>query len=320
MSTANNAQSIIDKSKAAGGQLPFTRSNFAVDLLNGTAATNGKSWLRGTYAPTVDFSKGGQFGFMTDIGNYINTTPFVSRDLIPFLMQYPKAYALYPTNIRDDLVRTLKALMEVNAKRIEGLRQTMSLSFVDAEVGGSSQIHQQLSNVKRERSEPSYTWDEVEGCGINRFWEWHIETFGMSADSKYPNIITEIDPSKYTTLLADMTHFVMCYVEPDRTGRFCVDAYLCANMFPMSAGDRESRRELTADKQGREINISFTALTQVGYGVIMLGQYLLNRINYSGANTNHQPPAIDKIDADILAQPHGYADQIHRLGKQAIQL
>lgn len=287
-------------------------TNFAKNLLHD------QSYLKGTKGYAVDASKGGQFGFMIDIGNYINNSPYVGRDVIPILMQYPKAYDLFDKDTRDTLVRMLKSLIEVNAKSITGLRSTLATEWMSVEVGGAGEIQQELSNVTRERSAPSYTWHEVDGCAIGRFWEWNIEMLGMDANSKYPNIIAEGFP--ITTLLADMTRFVTLYIEPDRTGQYAIDAYLCANMFPQSAGDRESLRELTSAKQGRDITVEFTALTQRGYGVIALAQKFLDAINYTGANPQYQPAAVDVVDQNIQAMKSGYTDQVHRLGAQAITI
>lgn len=279
-----------------------------------------KAYLKGNKAFAVDPSKGGQFGFMVDIGSYINNTPYVGRDVIPILMQYPKAYDLFDKDTRDTLVRMLKSLIEVNAKSINGLRSTLQTEWMSVEVGGAGEIQQELTNTTRERAAPSYTWHEVEACAIGRFWEWNIETLGMDANSKYPTIIAEGFQQKITTFLADMTRFVTLYIEPDRTGQYVVDAYLCANMFPQSAGDRESSRELTAAKQGRDITIEFTALTQRGYGVIALAQKMLDAINYRGANPQYQPAAVSTIDSNISAMKSGYTDQVHRLGNQSIAL
>lgn len=287
-------------------------TNFAKNLLRD------EKYLRGTKAFAVDASKGGQFGYMVDIGNYINNTPYVGRHVVPFLLQYPKAFDKYDKDTRDTLVRMLKSLIEVNSRTITGLRSTLQANFMDVAVGGAGEIQQELVNVTRDRAAPSHTWHEVEGCAIGRFWEWVIIHLGMDENSKYPQIVSE--GFDITTLLADMTRFVTAYVEPDRTGRYCVDAYLCANMFPMTAGDRESQRDITADMQGRDITIEFTSLTQRGYGVIALGQALLDTVNYRGANTQYQPAAVDELDANIKAQESGYADQVHRLGNKAITL
>lgn len=287
-------------------------ANLAKDLIHN------KSFLKGTKTWGVDASKGGQFGFMVDIANFINSTPYVGHDVIPVLMQYPKAYDLFDKDTRDTLVRMLKALIEVNSKSITGLRSTIATEWMSVEIGGAGEILQELTNVTRERAAPNHTWHEVDGCVIGRFWEWNIEMLGMDANSKYPNIIAE--GFNITTLLADMTRFVTLYIEPDRTGQYCVDAYLCANMFPQTAGDRESLRDLTAAKQGRDIVIEFTALTQRGYGVIALGQKFLDAINYTGANPQYQPAAVDVVDANIQAMKSGYTDQVHRLGNQAITI
>lgn len=287
-------------------------ANFAKNILQNTG------YLTGSKAFVVDASKGSQFGFMVDIANYINTTPYVGRDVIPVLMQYPKAFDLFDSGTRDVLVRMLKSLIETSSKSITGLRSTISTDFMSVEVGGAGQIHQELTNVVRERAAPTHTWHEVEGCAIGRFWEWVIQTLGMDANSKYPNIIAE--GFQITTFLADMTRFVTMYIEPDRTGQYAVDYYLCANMFPMSAGERESQRDLTAAKQGRDITIEFTSLSSSTYGVAAVAQGYLDAINYTGANPLYQPAAVDQIDANIDAVKSGYVDQVHRLGAQSITI
>lgn len=285
-------------------------ANFTKNLLQNQA------YLKGTKAFAVDSSKSATMGFIAEIGTYINNTPYVAHDLFAFLLQYPKAFDLYDKDTRDTLVRMLKALIEVNSKSIEGLRSTIETEWMSVEVGGSGEIQQEISNVTRERSAPSHTWHEVEGCPIGRFWEWIIETLHMDANSKFPNIVSE--GFNITTLLADMTRFVTLYVEPDRTGQYAIDAYLCANMAPQSAGERESRRQITSAKEGRDITIEFTALTQRGYGIIALGQQFLDALNYTGANPQYQPAAVTSADANIIAQQSGITDQIQRLGTQHI--
>ena len=99
-----------------------------------------KGFLKGTKSYGVDASKGGQFGFMVDIGSFINNTPYVGRDVIPVLMQYPKAYDLFDKDTRDTLVRMLKSLIEVNAKSITGLRSTLQTEWMSVEVGGAGEI------------------------------------------------------------------------------------------------------------------------------------------------------------------------------------
>lgn len=285
-------------------------ANFAKDMLDN------KAFLKGMQTFATDASKGGQFGYMYDMANYIDTSPYVRQHAFAFLIQYPKAFDLYPADIRDLLVRMLKAMIEVNPKQITGLNSTLATDWMTVEVGGAGEIFQQLTNVTRERAAPSFTWHEVEGCVYGRYLEWYIEYLGMSADSKFPNIVAEgfeIGP-----LLADMTRFVTLFVEPNHTGRRAVDAILCANMFPMGAGPRESERDQTAAKQGRDIQVEFTALSQRTRGVLQLGQKFLDALNVTGMNPLFQPAVVDTVDANIQAQANGMSDQVTRLGKQSV--
>lgn len=307
-----------------------------------------QAWMLGSQYEAPNPMNGGQFGFMTDFNNYINTTPYLQQPVKPFLLQYPGAFDLFDQETRDVLVKMLKNLMEVAPKEIEGLRSTISTDTYSMEMG-AYQVYDEINNVTRERSAPTNSYVEVDGCTIGRFWEWYIETLGMDANSKYPNIITLQGLSRkdggriyqgkgagarqriITTFLSDMTKMVMLYVEPDRTGQYCVDAYLCANMFPKGAGDRESRRSLTSSKAGREFTVEFTAITQIGYGVIALGQRFLDVINYTGCNPQLQPAAVigkgnvnmdlDKIrNGNITNAGSGYTDGIARLGQTALSL
>ena len=273
-------------------------------------------FMRGSQYQAQNITIGGQFGWAPSISNIIQSTPYTQSRAFPYLLQYPKAFDLFPKDIRDELVAMLKALMEKNSKTITGLRRTISTEWVGTELGGGGEKQEDIANVTREASAPTHTWDEGDGRPVQNYFEWIIESLGMNHQSKFPDIVCEGFP--ITHLLGDMTKFVMLYVEPDKSGLYCVDAYLCANMFPKSAGDRESESDVSQGRKLREIVIEFTAITQHGYGVLALGQQMLNLIKRNGANPNYVPAAVDEIDANIKAQATGFADQVAQMGKNRI--
>jgi len=68
------------------------------------------------------------------------------------------------------------------------------------------------------------------------------------------------------------------YIEPDITQRKVVDAWLVANQFPKSNGDRTGKRDKTAAGEPTELSIDFAGITMTGPNVERLAQNLLNSL------------------------------------------
>lgn len=276
----------------------------------------GRGFLKGIPAGGVDPRYGGQHGYSTDIGNYINSEPYTQGQLTCFILQYPKGF----DDLNDDglMAETLKALMETGSKTIEGLRRTIQPEFASTEVGGDGTLHEVLVDAKMDRSEPVHTMVDRHNGAISRFWEFYFTMFGMDPKTKAPNIITTGVKPKH--LLPDYTHFIAIYIETDRTQQNVVDAYLCGHMFPKTMPQIEGRRDLNSPRQIREISVSFTNICQTGYGVLQLAQELVDRINYTGANPQLQPAFMDGPHAAVDADKVGQADLVDRMSKAALKL
>ena len=267
-------------------------------------------------APMVSLQKGGQFGHFTDISQYVASANYIRKNLICVLMAAPLGF--------DDLENPkalkaiLKHLVEVQAKSIEGLNATITVDYTETPVGGAGEMQEDVSNVTRQRSSPTFTWTEKYGKPINAFLEYWIFQLLGDPESKIPQVVTR-GTKKPTDLLPDYTGASMLFIETDMTGTKVLRAWLCTNMHPKTGGQVEGRRDMTSAGETIDYSVEFTSLTQHGVGVNQLGQKVLDGMNLTYANPNKRPAFMDGIDSGIGAQKVGYIDQVNSANKTFIK-
>lgn len=258
-------------------------------------------------APMLDMSQGGQNGFQTDFSTYVSNTAYVKRNLKAFLMESPTGFQ--DTANPSKWVATLKALVELHPKSIEGLNGGLTVEVVENAAGGGGEMQEDPSNVTRARSVPVFVWTERYGKPINAFLKNWIELFLMDPVTKVPGIM-QTGAAKPSDILPDYYSMTVMFVEADPTDTKVIDAWLCTNMYPKTDGTVEGRRELAAAMEGVDHSIEFTALTQKGKGVNAVAQTLLDGVNTSVVNPNSRPAFITAITADVTAATNGYKEQI----------
>ena len=258
-------------------------------------------------APMLDLAQGGQNGFQTDFGSYVSNTAYVKRNLKAFLMEAPEGFQ--DTANPSKWVATLKSLVELHPKSIEGLNGGLTVEVVENAAGGAGEMQEDPSNVTRARSVPVFVWTERYNKPINAFLKNWIELFLMDPITKVPGIM-QTGTVKPSDILPDYYSMTVMFVEADPTDTKVVDAWLCTNMYPKSDGTVEGRRELAAAMEGVDHSIEFTALTQKGKGVNALAQSLLDGITTTPVNPNARPAFIAAITADVAAATNGYKEQI----------
>tara|TARA_B100000929_G_scaffold279165_1_gene255966 strand:- start:936 stop:1976 length:1041 start_codon:yes stop_codon:yes gene_type:complete len=258
----------------------------------------------------------GQNGFRTDFEGYVNNSAYVRRNLIAVLVEAPRGFQHLPNP--NQWVATLKSLIELHANSIEGLTSTLTVDFVENAVGGAGEMQEDISNVTRARSTPSFTWTEKYGKPINAFLEGWITNLMMDPITKVPNIMTR-SGSKPTDILPDYTGCTILFLEPDPTHTRVVHAWLCTNMHPKTAGEVTGSRDLTAAGESVNYSVEFTSLTQEGLGVQLLAQRYLDEMNMSAVNPNLKPAFVDQIEQDIIAADSGYQDQLDRASSVSVQ-
>lgn len=72
--------------------------------------------------------------------------------------------------------RRLKALIEEKAKSITGLNSTLTAEYEEIAVSKSGEVHQTLTKMNRERSNPNFVWNEYRGMPIYKdLSRWMID-------------------------------------------------------------------------------------------------------------------------------------------------
>lgn len=256
---------------------------------------------------TVNLAQAGTDVMRPDLANLASNTPYVSRNLVPFLLEAPRFFQ-YARDPRQ-LVRSLKALIENHCRTIDGLQQTVQVDTSEAPWGGSGEVIQQGTNVTRARSNPSLGCWELQGRAVQRFLKWWI-TYGIADENtKVPRIVAEgnIPVEKYDATFYGAT---VLFVEPDPTFQDVVSAYLCTNFFPLSTGPWESRKDAAQIGQNLDLSIEFAAMTDVSEGVISYAREMFQRLNIRGMNPNSTRTWVEGVGADVQAATNGLRQQL----------
>lgn len=280
---------------------------------------NGEAHSDRTFTPIVDIAKekAGQQGLRTHFEGYVSNAAYVRRNIIAVLVEAPRGFQDLPNP--DKWVATLKNLIELHANSIEGLQSTLTVDFVENAVGGAGEMQEDLSNVTRARSTPTFTWTEKYGKPINRFLTGWITNLMMDPITKVPRVSMGVASGEGPSdLLPDYTGCTILFIEPDPTHTSVVEAWLCTNMHPKTAGEVLGSRDLTSGGESSTYSVEFTSLTQVGYGVDTLAQRFLDELSMSGVNPNVQPAFVEEIEADIRKSESGYREQTEKATQEAI--
>lgn len=271
--------------------------------LKGTLIANGNAYSNMSFAPTVDLRLGGQNGFIPDYRTYLSNSAYVQRNVIPFLIEYPRGFNHLPNP--EIWIGTLKSLVETQALTIEGLNGKVNVSYTENAIGSSGEMQEDFTQVTRERSTPSFTWVERQGRPIHLFFNGWIFYLIGHPDTQTPMINSlPQNADKYFDFLPDFNSMSVLFVEPDPFQRRVVEAWLCVNMMPKTSGDLSGKRDLASAMSDRKVTIDFTAMTMMSLGVNQFGQWLLNQLNYVGLNPHTRRSAIETISANITEAKH----------------
>ncbi len=277
------------------------------------ALLNGRAYNRGTSQPVLNAAYGGTFGFSPDLREWVNNAAYVQRNVIALLLEAPAFFQLLPD--AKMWVSTLRAMVELHPRTIEGLNMTLNVEVQGTPVGGAGEEQEEFVDVKRTRSNPVFTYNDKYGRPFQRFLEYWI-TYGlMDPASKVANVGTL---SNYPTdMLPDRYAMTCLFIEPDPTHRKVIKSWLSTNMFPKGTGDITGRRDLNSAMVLPDLSIEFTALTQVGAGVDLLGQKMMDYLNITNANPNMRSAFIQEIAEDVKAIDQGYKARIDGIAEDA---
>lgn len=269
-------------------------------LISDAAYSNGT-------APMVNPVFGGQFGHQPDYNTWISNGAFVRQNIIPLVLRLPRGVYEHPRS--KELIAIYKNMLEVQPRQIQGLNKTLTVETTSNPFGGAGEMQEDPVDVKREASNLSMTFQEREGRAISYALQYWIEQWIMTAESKFSNSVYEA----YSTSddrLPDYHSATMMFIEPDKTHKRVVAAWLMTNVFPKGAGAFEGGRDMASAKEAPQLNIQFAGLSQHGRGVNALAQQLLDEMTLTNASPNNRPAFMDGIEAAVKAGERGYANMI----------
>lgn len=269
----------------------------------------------GRSAPMLDLQYGGQQGYAPDLTEWVSNQAYVRRNVFCLLLEAPRFFRYLPNP--EKWIATLRSLVELHARTIEGLNGGLTVDTVDTPVGGGGEVQEEISDVKQARSQPVFTFDEKYGMPIQTFLRDWITYGMMDPNSKVANVGT-LPGDRPSDMLADNYAATMIFIEPDPTHRKVVKSWLSTNMWPKLTGDIIGRRDITAAGELTSLSIEFSAITQFNLGANQLAQRLLDAINITNANPYLRPAFIDGISPDVADLPTGYRNRAETLGATAL--
>lgn len=254
-------------------------------------------------SPALNLNLGGLMGAMPRFGyrdpsskrhygEWLNATPYVRENVIPVLLSYPKFFDLLPNS--EEWIGMLKAIMEVQAQSIDGLRSTISVASDTVAASGAGDEFGVPVNVTKERSQPAYQFKERMGRPYTKFFNMWVEYGIMDPYTKRAKALRYLDqdPSRTEgkTDLDELNatfgmwtpEWYTCsvlYIEPSNQFTTVEKAWLCFNMYPDGQlGAVEGRRDITTNKDTLDVSITFQAITIDNDAVIVLAKSLLPRL------------------------------------------
>ncbi len=268
---------------------------------------------------TNDLSFGGQGGLAANIGavgadgknvgEWISNQAYVKRNIIPVVLKYPKFFDQMGDS-KDKLIAAYKALIELHPMSIDGLTSGLTVEFDEHAVGGAGEMQEEITNVTRARSTPSFTYKEKAGKSIQKFIDFIIRYGYMDPDTKQPLVAASLtEEQKKGIYSPDFYTGSVLFIEPDVLQLNAVDAWLCVNMAFKGNGDRTGKRDVHAAGEAPEITLESTAITLNNDVVIKLADTILKGMSNIGFNPNEDSTLpVSEADAS-LATHDGFEDK-----------
>lgn len=299
----------------------FLRStNLPVDNSNSRDQANSGAPKKGGYDDTYgagvnrrmsDLRYGGQFGYSPDFTTWVNMHPYVSRNLIPILVEPPLFFRTMPNP--DVWIAALRSLVETMPRSIQGLNGELQVSTASTPFGGAGQEFEVYTNVKEQKPEIQFTWVERVGMPIQRFLQSWIRYGMMDQNTKVATVNT-IAGSQLSDMMADQYSMTMLFIEPDEMHRFVTQAWLVTNMFPKSSGTNTAKMDKASDMEMREYSVQFAGISQYGAGVDDFAQTVLSTMKITGADPHAREAFQTQISGyvqDLIGQ--GYKSSVATL-------
>ena len=275
-----------------------------------------KAFGRGANQPMLDPTYGGQMGYAPNLTEWVSNQAYVRRNLIPILLEAPAFFKLMPDP--QKWVDTLKSIIELHCRTVEGMNAGITLELDEHPVGGGGEMQQEVTDSKRARSEPVFQFVEKYGMPIQTFF-YNWITYGiMDPDTKLA-LSNTLEGQQPIDMLADQYSMTVLFIEPDPQMKRVVKSWLTTNMFPKSTGEIIGKRDLNSASEILTLNIEFTGISQFNLGTNVFAQQILDQINMTNANPYLRPAFVQKISEDVDTSKEGYKKNVEDLGTSSLR-
>lgn len=278
--------------------------------------------LSGAYSnsisrPMLDVSKTGYQGYAPDLTNWVsNQAHLEGGQMICLLVEPPKMFTVLPNSSK--WIASLKSLFETHARNIDGMNAGLKVDTDEHAVGGGGEMHQEFTNVTRERSQPKFQFVEKYGRPIQTLLDYWIRYGIMDPETKYA-LLGSMKKAEVKDMLADWFTATCLFIVPDPLHKTVDKAWLTTNMAPLGTGEITGKRDLTSAKSILTLDVEFSGISAVGFGVNSFAQKVLNQINTLNADPFNRPSFVNKIAADVeAANTTGYKQDTEKLGRTAV--
>jgi hypothetical protein len=271
--------------------------------------------LTGVDQLQMDLQYGGQDGHTSAIGykapdgrmyqEWVTNTPYVQRDIIPIVMTTPLFFDLMPNGQRWK--QQFIALMELHAKSIDGLDQSLTLDTDDGTYVGRHEKQEVITRVGRNQSKPKFTFTDKMGAEVGNFWNDYIRYGIEDEEVGLPLSSRLLGAGEREMWTPDWYTFTMLFIEPDVTHREVIHAYLVSNMQPISAPTITGKRDIQGGREIVEHEIEFSGITEVRGGIIELGTAVLKTIGTLNLNPDNIAPSVNSFGAARLDSEFNYS-------------
>lgn len=279
------------------------------------ALLDGKAFSKDTSNVMLDLTHGGQFAWSPNHAEWINNQAYIRRNLVPIVLEAPKFFQLMDNP--EVWVSCFKSLIEKHCRTIDGYQAGLKATFDDHPVGGAGEVHQEVTDMKRDRSEPVFTFIEKYGRPVQTFIEYWMRYGMMDPETKYAMIGT-LRQNVPTDLLADWFTGTILVFEPNPLHTKIEKAWITTNFAPQNNGEVIGKRDLTSASEILTLSIPFTGISQYGLGVNKFAQTVLDNIRLANANPFNAPAMLKEIQKDVEAAAKGYKQSVLDLGASAV--
>ncbi len=262
-------------------------------------------FAKGTMSPMAKTFEAGQNGAMLKLGKYALSTNYVSKPVIPVVVEFPRWVEFMPDP--DEYRRAIKSWFEV-VSRVDGLNKTLSAEFAETEIGSSGVRQFDVTRVIEQQSDITHTGVDKYGQPYKHLFSIWLRYGMFDPETRVPLI--SIINDNVTDHLADMYCATILYIEPDPLMKDPQNAWLCTNMAPRSNGVDEGSKDLTTAGQTKELAIQMTSMQQTTYGVLQFAKTVLDQMNRGNLNPYVRPAFVNEIDADVKATAGGFFEGI----------